>query len=135
MTWSLVKIPKMKFFKINTLSKCWCKAYVSTFRKIKLYLYFLLAHNSTPNVLWDNGLCPVLFFIKCWLFSSQATGQKCRWSDRDQDGSRGMARRIRGREKFQSAAITHMLRKQDVTVSLNKVPSHVTNIGKNNGLI
>ena len=39
------------------------------------------------------------------------------------------------KKKAQSAVMTQTQRKQDVTVLLSKVPSHVVNIDKNNGLI
>ena len=78
-------------------------------------------------MLWDNGLYPVTCILnKCWLASSQA-------------GSRSGARRIRGRGKFQSAVITQTERKPDKEKvrcdSLKKVPSHVANTDKNDGLI
>ena len=40
-----------------------------------------------------------------------------------------------GREKFQSAVVTQTQRKQDVTASPKKVPSHMANTDKNYGLI
>ena len=46
-----------------------------------------------------------------------------------------MNRRILGRGKIQSAAVTQTQRKQDENASLKKVPSHVANIDKNYGLI
>ena len=44
-------------------------------------------------------------------------------------------RRILGRGKSQSAAVTQTQRKQDENASLKKIPSHVANIDKNNGPI
>ena len=40
-----------------------------------------------------------------------------------------------GREKFQSAVVIQTQKKQDVTTSLKKIPSHVANTEKNYGLI
>ena len=40
-----------------------------------------------------------------------------------------------GKRKVWSAVLALPQRKQDVTASLNKVPSHVASIDKNNGLI
>ena len=41
-----------------------------------------------------------------------------------------------GKEEAHSSAVLAMLQKmQDVTAWLNKVPSHMANIDKNNGLI
>ena len=39
------------------------------------------------------------------------------------------------KEDAWSAVLTQPQKKQDVTAPLNKVPSHVTNIEENNGLI
>ena len=44
-------------------------------------------------------------------------------------------RRILGRGKMLSVAVTQLQRKQDVTASPKKVPSHVANTDKNYGLI
>ena len=44
-------------------------------------------------------------------------------------------RRILGRGKFQSAVVTQTQSKQDMTASSKKVPSHVANTDKNNGLM
>ena len=43
--------------------------------------------------------------------------------------------RIIGRGKIHSAVMTQPHRKQDVTASPKKVPSHVANSGKNYGLM
>ena len=39
------------------------------------------------------------------------------------------------REAWSTVVVTHPQKKQDVTALLKKVPSHVANIDKNNGLI
>ena len=44
-------------------------------------------------------------------------------------------RRILGRGKTQSAVLTQTQRKQDENASLIKVPSHVADTDKNNGLM
>ena len=84
--------------------------------------------------MWDSGLYSVNYILnKRWSISSQAgsiggtTRQEVEVGQREQENSGK-------KEAHSSAVLTQLQKKQDVTASLKKVPSHVAHIGKNNGL-
>ena len=67
------------------------------------------------------------------MVSSQA-GSIGRTTRQELEAGQGEKEYSRKKEAF-SAVVSPPQKKQDVTASLKKVPSHVANIGKNNGLI